>query len=178
MNKINVLWLISNHIQSLRDDDNKLSCGDIILHLITPIVLSSAACYLFKVMPSQVIGIMVNFGAITTALLMSAVIMVYDQKSKLIEKKNNETVSDKITSYSKSIVLYKDLCKNICFAILTSIMIVTLSAILSFYNPTSMSSGFPFYLFITTSFLCYFLFILTMITFLMILKRFSTILEN
>ncbi|PWF89885.1 hypothetical protein DD549_21685 [Shewanella algae] len=108
---------------------------------------------------------------------MSAVVMVYDQKSKIIDKKDNETIADKITSYSKYINLYKELCHNICFAILTSILIVILSAVISFYD-SKINTGFSYYFFITCSFFCYSLFISTMITFLMILKRFSIILDN
>ncbi len=59
--------------------------------------------------------------------------MVYNQKSKLIDKKDNETIADKITSYLKHI-RYKELCHNICYAILTSILIVILSAVISFYD--------------------------------------------
>ncbi|OQP24091.1 hypothetical protein B2H99_16920, partial [Morganella morganii] len=84
-------------------------------------------CLFFKVMPTSVVGILVNFGSITTALLMSAVVMVYDQKSKIIEKKEKEIIEDKKETYSKNIELYNELCQNICFAILTSIMIVILS---------------------------------------------------
>jgi len=120
---------------------------------------------------------MVNFGSITTALLMSAVVMVYDQKSKIIERRDNEIVEDKIKTYNKNIALYKELCQNICFAILTSIMIVILSAILSFYEIKITSFIYTIF-FISISFFCYTLFISTMITFLMILKRFSIILDN
>ncbi|HHB6684009.1 TPA: hypothetical protein ACN771_004788, partial [Enterobacter hormaechei] len=120
-------------------------------HLIFPIIASGTICFLFKVMPSSVVGIMVNFGAITTALLMSAVVMVYDQKSKLIDKKDNETIADKITSYLKHINLYKELCHNICYAILTSILIVILSAVISFYD-SKINTGFSYYFFITCSF--------------------------
>lgn len=178
MNKINVFWLIKNHISSLKDDGStKLSFIDLTLHFLFPIAASGLVCFFFKVMPSSVVGIMVNFGSITTALLMSAVVMVYDQKSKIIEKKDKETVADKITTYSKNIALYKELCQNICFAILTSIIIVIFSAILSFYDSKN-PSAINFYFFITFSFICYALFISTMITFLMILKRFSIILDN
>ncbi|RAZ13947.1 hypothetical protein DP201_24875, partial [Enterobacter hormaechei subsp. xiangfangensis] len=100
MNKINIFFLIKNHISSFKNEvSDSLSKSDIFFHLIFPIIASGTICFLFKVMPSSVVGIMVNFGAITTALLMSAVVMVYDQKSKLIDKKDNETIADKITSY-------------------------------------------------------------------------------
>ncbi|WP_368937638.1 hypothetical protein [Proteus terrae] len=178
MNKINIFFLIKNHISSFKNEDSdSLSKPDIFFHLIFPIIASGTICFLFKVMPSSVVGIMVNFGAITTALLMSAVVMVYDQKSKLIDKKDNETIADKITSYLKHINLYKELCHNICYAILTSILIVILSAVISFYD-SKINTGFSYYFFITCSFFCYSLFISTMITFLMILKRFSIILDN
>lgn len=182
MNKINVFWLIRNHIDSLKDENSlKLSRADLFLHFILPIIISSAVCFSFKVMPTSVVGIMVNFGSITTALLMSAVVMVYDQKSKVIDRLDKEQattkVADKISTYKLNISLYKELCQNICFAILTSIIIVIMSAILSFYDAKTISNIYQ-YFFIFTSFVCYSLFISTMIIFLMILKRFSIILDN
>ncbi|MBW5835172.1 hypothetical protein [Yersinia enterocolitica] len=182
MNKINIYWLIRNHIDSLKEGNStNLSGSDLWLHFILPVIISFLVCLFFKVMPSSVVGIMVNFGSITTALLMSAVVMVYDQKSKIIEKleKEQETtnVVDKIATYRRSIALYKELCQNICFAILTSIIIVIMSAILSFYD-AKMTIAIYQYFFIVVSFICYSLFISTMITFLMILKRFSIILDN
>ena len=178
MNKINIFWIIVNHVNSLKDEgEASLSREDIFLHFVLPLIISFFVCFFSNVMPSSVVGIMVNFGSITTALLMSAAVMVYDQKSKIIEKKETETIEDKKATYSKSIYLYKELCQNICFAIFTSILIVILTVILSFYNDAKVG---VFYhdLFITMSFLCYALFISTMITFLMILKRFGIILDN
>lgn len=184
MNKINIYWLIKNHVSSLKSDgQTTLSLTDIFLHFIFPLIASLIVCIFFKVMPTSVVGIMVNFGSITTALLMSAVVMVYDQKSKIIEMrdkevaKGNSGVDDKIKTYAKNILLYKELCRNICFAILTSIIIVIMSAILSFYDPLIKGSIYTWF-FTTLSFLCYAFFISTMITFLMILKRFSIILDN
>ena len=184
MNKINIYWLIRNHVSSLKiDGETSLSRMDICLHFIFPLVAAFITCYFFKVMPTPVVGIMVNFGSLTKALLMRDVVMVYDQKSKIIEKREREkekgenSVEDKIKTYTKNISLYKELCRNICFAILTSIIIVILSAILSFYD-TSIK-GFIYMSFFTLlSFFCYAFFISTMITFLMILKRFSIILDN
>lgn len=81
MNKINIYWLIKNHIASLKEDGaTSLSKPDLWLHFIFPLIASFFVCLFFKVMPTSVVGIMVNFGSITTALLMSAVVMVYDQK--------------------------------------------------------------------------------------------------
>jgi hypothetical protein len=178
MNKINIYWLIKNHIASLKEDEaTSLSKPDLWLHFIFPLIASFFVCLFFKVMPTSVVGIMVNFGSITTALLMSAVVMVYDQKSKIIDKRDRETVIDKIKTFTKNIALYKELCQNICFAILTSIIIVILSAILSFYDVKITTSIYTEF-FTVVSFFCYALFISTMITFLMILKRFSIILDN
>ncbi|WP_162893631.1 hypothetical protein [Klebsiella variicola] len=70
-------------VSSLKiDGETSLSRMDICLHFIFPLVAAFITCYFFKVMPTPVVGIMVNFGSITTALLMSAVVMVYDQKAK------------------------------------------------------------------------------------------------
>lgn len=90
-------------------------------------------------MRQSLASVFVNFGAITTALLMSAVIMIFEQKesvkSKLesIEEKEKQTSlsSDSVSRLNQSRVLlennkliYSQLCSNISFSILTSVLLV------------------------------------------------------
>lgn len=175
MNKINFCRIITNHINSFTSNgEAKAPLQDIIFHLIIPIVAAIIITGINGVIPNSVVGVLVNFGAITTALLMSAVVMVYDQKTKLVEKKEKETIQDKIKTLNKNISIYNELCNNICFAILTSILTVITALVLSFYTNTTEYKWF----FCIITIFCYISFISTIVTFFMILKRFGIILNN
>lgn len=179
MNKINFIGIIKDHFFTLKDDGcSKLSKSDVFTHLLLPAIVSFIICYIAGIMKPSVISILVNFGAITTALLMSAVIMVYDQKSKIKEKDEKEEDVSKKELNKTRITLYTELCKNTCYAILTSIVIVVLSVALSFFDEKSVTGDEKIYIFYFITFLCYYLFISTIITFLMIIKRFSVVLDT
>ncbi len=178
MNKINFIGIIRSHFSTLKDDgDSKFSKPDICTHVLFPAAVSLVICYTSGIMKPGVTSILVNFGAITTALLMSAVIMVYDQKSKIKEKNADEKDNSKKVLNNTRIRLYTELCHNTCYAILTSIAIVVLSVALSFFDEKAVTTDAKIYVFYFLSFLCYFLFISTIITFLMIIKRFSVVLD-
>lgn len=146
-------------------------------------------------MRQSLASVFVNFGAITTALLMSAVIMIFEQKesvkSKLesIEEKEKQTSlsSDSVSRLNQSRVLlennkliYSQLCSNISFSILTSVLLVLFSVIVSFFpdDIKSISSLFFKCSYYLLSGFSYFLFLCTVITFLMVIKRFSQIIGD
>ncbi len=63
---------------------------------------------------------LVNFGAIFTALLLSVLVLIYDQESKLESKKGVDPL------YESKKKLLSQLYYNICFSILSSIVLVAL----------------------------------------------------
>ncbi|EAP2806398.1 hypothetical protein D9B09_18635, partial [Salmonella enterica] len=76
--------------------------------------------------------------------------------------------------------IYEQLCHNVAYAILTSIVLVIFSVIIYFLpdNAVDLMKWYfraPAYI---VSFLAYTSFFITVITFLMVIKRFSTILDN
>jgi len=63
---------------------------------------------------------LVNFGAIFTALLLSVLVLVYDQESKLSAVKGSDPL------YDAKKTLLRQLYYNICFSIISSIFLVGL----------------------------------------------------
>ncbi|HBM1589940.1 TPA: hypothetical protein LUI89_001667 [Salmonella enterica subsp. enterica] len=184
MNKINVLGVIIKHYKTMSDQRGTMLMSDITVHFIVPLSLSFVLCWTYGIMKPAIASVFVNFGAITTALLMSAVIMIYEQKQKTITKisdiiEGNKS-RDKLISLNTNKTIYEQLCHNVAYAILTSIVLVIFSVIIYFLpdNAVDLMKWYfraPAYI---VSFLAYTSFFITVITFLMVVKRFSTILDN
>lgn len=136
MNKINVLGVIIKHYKTMSDQRGTMLMSDITVHFIVPLSLSFVLCWTYGIMKPAIASVFVNFGAITTALLMSAVIMIYEQKQKTITKisdiiEGNKS-RDKLISLNTNKTIYEQLCHNVAYAILTSIVLVIFSVIIYF----------------------------------------------
>ena len=186
MNKINIWRIVQNHVRTLKNSSGKFSPGDILFHIIFPAIISLFLVYKTGIIHKDILSSLVNFGAITTALLMSAVVMIYDQKNKVKEKLAENHEKDRIKrQLSRRENLYSQLCHNICYSIISSIIVVVLSIVCTFswFEQTYPNSSLPphdiyYSTFCTLSFIIYFFFSSTIITFLMIMKRFSYVLES
>ncbi|MCD3051976.1 hypothetical protein GFJ82_23180, partial [Salmonella enterica subsp. enterica serovar Enteritidis] len=83
-------------------------------------LVSFVLCWTYGIMKPAIASVFVNFGAITTALLMSAVIMIYEQKQKTITKisdiiEGNKS-RDKLISLNTNKTIYEQLCHNFAYA--------------------------------------------------------------
>ncbi|AVL10540.1 hypothetical protein BON67_04480 [Escherichia coli] len=184
MNKINVMSVIKKHYTTMSDQRGNILLEDIAIHFIIPLTLSLIICFTYGIMKTSIASVFVNFGAITTALLMSAVIMIYDQKQKTVFKisdieENNKPRSNLIILNNNKTV-YEQLCHNVSYAILTSVALVIFSVAIYFLpeTPSELKKWYfatPAYI---ISYLAYSSFFFTVVTFLMVIKRFSTILDS
>jgi hypothetical protein len=119
--KINIYDILSGHLNTLVDSStNKVSKWDIFTFFIVPLLIAVAAvAFRFK-FTDTFISLLVNFGAIFTALLLSVLVLVYDQSAKLKEK---ELTSNNLT-YTVKKNLLQHLYYNICYAIIISVSLV------------------------------------------------------
>lgn len=184
MNKINVWQVLLKHYKTMSDQQGSTLKLDVIIHFILPAIISIIICWLYGTMKPSIAALFVNFGAITTALLMSAVIMIYDQKQKTIFKiadiKDNNKPTTNLSGLEINKLVYEQLCHNVAYAILTSIILVIASVVISFF-PDKKEILESFYFAIPAyalSYIAYAAFFTTIITFLMVIKRFSSILDN
>lgn len=131
--KINLSSLIKEHFKTLKNDDKgKLSRFDLFTFLFVPFALCILNIYFDLKINSEFRGALINFGAIFSALLMSVLVLVYDQENKLTERKllidklkeqNTNDYMD-IVNYDDKKELLGQLYHNICFAIIVSLSIV------------------------------------------------------
>lgn len=118
--KVNVTDILLGHIATLSDPAGKRSLGDCITFFLVPILVAGLGLLAGYNLNKDVSSMLVNFGAIFTALLLSVLVLVYDQESKLEVNKKTDPLYD-----SKKLLLGQ-LYYNICFSILSSIVLVAL----------------------------------------------------
>jgi hypothetical protein len=130
--KINVFALIKEHFLTLKNDESgKVSYVDLFSFIFIPLSLSIATILFSIKLNSDFTGAVINFGAIFSALLMSVLVLVYDQDTKLDDSiksaKENDEIQITKAKYELKKELLKQLYHNICFAIIASLSIVILS---------------------------------------------------
>lgn len=114
--KIDIRDIVSGHFGTLTDNTtNKISYIDLMIFFLLPVSLG-AVSFLFSFnINKDLAGLLVNFGSILTALLLSVLVLVYDQESKL---KTEEP------AYALKKRFLKELYFNISFSVLGSISLV------------------------------------------------------
>lgn len=182
MNKINIVRIIRNHFNTMRNSSGKLLFSDMLIHILFPAISAIVIVIKTGIVNKDILSSLVNFGAITTALLMGAIVMIYDQKNKTLEKTLSATTDAEKRKLSTREDVYSQLCSNICYAILASIFIVVLSIACLFRfiaeNSSTSENILITFAYSAISVLIFFFFISSVITFLMIMKRFSLVVEN
>lgn len=120
--KVNVLTIISKHFSTLVDArTGKTSIPDLFCFIGIPLAIFFFSFFFEVKLDSGTNSILVNFGSIFTALLLSVLVLVYDQRSKIDPK---ESSLDKALQ-AKEILLDQLFC-NICYSILISIIMVVM----------------------------------------------------
>ena len=126
--KIDVSSLVKQHYQTLRHDGTgKITKADIFSFFLLPFVLSILVMLTKIKLSGEFIDAIINFGAIFSALLMSVLVLVYDQDLKLEEKKELNTDASLDNMFAVRSELLSQLYHNICFAIVSSLLVVVLS---------------------------------------------------
>lgn len=117
--KINVRGIISGHINTLKDaSTSKQSFIDIAVFFLMPFLIALGFAFFKVSLSKEIASLLVNFGSIFTALLLSVLVLVYDQSNKLKEKDSHDILIKTRMS------LLNELYYNICYAIIISIMLV------------------------------------------------------
>lgn len=187
-NKINMISIIKAHYNTLRDaGTKKISLGDVITFIIFPVMMSCLSIVFFFNLNKDLDSLLVTFGAIFTALLLSVIVLIYDQENRVLDKLRvyPEEVGE-TTKYKLS--LLKELYHNIAYAILSSLFLVALSfihAIVPIPDPKSIFTiyirSYQIKLSIATSVvtpIIVFVAINIFLTILMVIKRLYLILVN
>lgn len=176
-NKINVMEILACHCRTLCNSNEETSLLDITTFFLIPFALAlSSAIFGFNLDKDQ-ISVLVNFGAIFTALLLSVLVLVYDQKAKL--EASPET---KLTPLKKK--LLKQLYYNISYSITISIILVVACFLHSISMDkastlaiSSYALSIPWGVYFSTP-ICIFLTTNLILTILMVVKRMNVLLTS
>lgn len=121
--KLNVAEIIRGHFATLRTTEGLRSRFDIFSFTIIPLLITGALWLAHYDLTSELRSLLVNFGAIFTALLLSVLVLVYDQ-----ERKCGEIESTNALARQRKKLLH-DLYYNISFSIICAIALVIASMI-------------------------------------------------
>ncbi|EGQ8093075.1 hypothetical protein MA615_004494 [Vibrio vulnificus] len=125
--KINVIDIVRGHLCTFCDaDSQKVSLYDIFTFFIVPLGVVGVCLFFRFSLTDSITSLLVNFGAIFTALLLSVLVLVYDQGSKIDNKVEALKDAKKhiAPAFGTRKKLLNQLYYNICYAILLSISLV------------------------------------------------------
>lgn len=169
--KISVLNICTEHLKTLTK-------RDLFSFLGLPIVVVIGSLLLDIRLAKDTLSLLVSFGSIFTALLLSLLVLIFDQETKLDEKaeiwSSNQTT---IPLFNKRKLLLSELYSNISFSIICSLLLVlsclVLAQFLSYSQPSEINNNLSKWLLNPVITI---LLILTALNILMILKRIHTLL--
>lgn len=118
--KLNITEIILGHFKTLKDSNGKTSITDISVFFLMPLLFSIISIYRSFHLNDDITSLLVNFGSIFTALLLSVLVLVYDQESKV------EAVRATDPFYAIKKKLLRELYYNISYSILCSLLLVLL----------------------------------------------------
>lgn len=93
--KINIISILNGHFGSLKNEDDSFNFADCFTFKIIPIVVALLFAIFYPKLSNNTISLLVSFGSIFTALLLSVLVLIFDQETKIDDK------------YEK-ILIYKD----------------------------------------------------------------------
>lgn len=145
--KISVTHIIKSHYQTLFSSSSiKTKISDALIFFIVPLVISILSMWAGLAADNDLVSLCVNFGSIFTALLLSVLVLVYDQENKIIDKirqVNSTVIEEERTAIADILLtqrlrsprdenkraLMKELYANIAYCIVISVLLVAISAI-------------------------------------------------
>lgn len=166
--KINLSKIIKQHFQSLVDINGKISYWDLVTFFILPLICSAFFVYRGWELSDAVIGIFINLGSIFTALLISVLIMLYDQEQKITDKLVNlsrATDPNYRIKLDTKRALMREVFANISYAIIIAILLVFSSLLYQILTSNHVLSKIVFMP------LNVFFVVNLLLTFLMVVKR-------
>lgn len=116
--KVNVFQIVVDHIRTL-SRNGRLSVMDILVFFGIPLVVSVCVAIQKFSLTKDSVSTLVTVGALFTGLLLSLLVLVYDQRSKLKDDHSDDSTMLKAA--------FLELYGNISYAILASIVLVCIS---------------------------------------------------
>jgi hypothetical protein len=190
--KINIYDIISGHISTLKKpDSDSLNKIDIITFYGIPLLFSIFGILKDFDLDKDLTSLLVNFGSIFTALLLSVLVLIYDQENKLDDKRSMIEKANKANNKFEEIPFYEEkkqilseLYFTICYCVIGSMALVFVAAINSVIKTDEVTIAIKFlsfkFDFNTDVFtpLCVYIAINLILTIVMIVKRMHVLLTT
>lgn len=193
--KIDIKSIVKGHYQTLIDDrSKKISTSDVITFFILPALASAVAISLKYNISNEIASILVNFGSIFTALLLSVIMLVYEQESKIKEKliinSEKEESENKVSGNIEKTLrerqeFLKEIYENISYSVTASMILVILSLVQSVFIDRKIHLACNWYLNLNNYLCIYFisplLIFITInliLTIMMVIKRMHSLLTT
>ncbi|ALY01291.1 hypothetical protein ABTF87_10605 [Acinetobacter baumannii] len=172
--RINICDIVFGHFRTLRQtSNNKIGLLELLIFIILPIILSIAIIFV-PLQNKEIISLLVNLGSIFSALLLSVLVLVFDQEQKLEDRKEIAEEKGKAVDplFPTKKTLLEELYYNISYSVFCSIALVSLCLLYSSIKYIYILHGFILKPLIA------FMLINILLNILMILKRMHTLLVN
>lgn len=180
--KIDVSEIIKGHLKSFKDNSGRIHKWDISTFYVLPALVAMCGMYRdFKLSPDFT-SLLINFGSIFTALLLSVLMLIYEQENKLDDKKSlldQQNLPNNIPFFDDKKKILHELYDNICYCVISATFIIVVASINSALNikPITLGTWFEFdlnqYIFAP---LCVFISLNVILTIFMIVKRMHALL--
>jgi hypothetical protein len=124
--KINIKEILTGHFKTLSKVDGTWSWHDFITFGCIPIIFGIGSLATGFSLNKDTVSLLVNFGAIFTALLLSVLVLVYDQESKIDDKNQRDNDLRRAVDpfYPAKKRLLDELYFNISYSILSSLILI------------------------------------------------------
>ncbi|QIA76679.1 hypothetical protein [Rodentibacter caecimuris] len=128
-NKINVFVIIKDHLRTLKNYSNgKTSLIDVSILLLLPLIFVIGLAFYKYTINKEFVSLVVNFSSIVTSLLISVLVLIYDQYSKI----DTQTLKKEVLG---------QLFSNVSYTILMGIITVVFCLLLNIY-PTDKTGNY------------------------------------
>lgn len=179
--KLNIIGILAGHYGTLSGINKKTLPADKLCFFGIPLFIAFLGVAFQLSLKESQISLLVNFGAIFTALLLSVLVLVYDQENKSRAIKSALESSGKAVppGYGVRIELLRELYLNLSYSILIALLLIAVCFLgsligdIKIYKPwgitLSVISFTPIALFLVTN---------LMLTIVMVVKRLHVLLTT
>ncbi|NNP75530.1 hypothetical protein A7P54_03735 [Acinetobacter sp. Ac_3412] len=171
--RINLCDIVLGHFRTLKQTNNKFGTAELLVFIVIPIVLSISIIFI-PLNSKDIISLLVNLGSIFSALLLSVLVLVFDQEQKLEDRKEIAEEKGRAIDplFTTKKILLEELYYNISYSVFCSIVLVTLCLVYSTVKHVDILHSFILKPLIA------FMLINILLNILMILKRMHALLVN
>lgn len=125
--KVNIIQIILEHHKTLKDyESEQVSLSDLFVFVGIPLIIVLINIFFCLTISQELRSALINFGAIFSALLISVLVLVYDQRSKIYDRRKKISL-EQHPNFDALYTTLKELYHNICYGILISLLLVVFS---------------------------------------------------